>query len=175
MPLGGVNGVGKALWEAGFLDVFIKQTLRRYNPMERIGVHNLIPQSAIIALRDVTEGAQNSGIEVITPLLDAGAVDIVISTLTAYQMLDSPEAASVASIQWGALYTLEILLGSSTSAVQLIVAKLRSAGVDSFRYLLDHPLVLWRDMGMETSIQATRIAAQIWGRDVLFVVGSGPQ
>jgi hypothetical protein len=31
-----------------------------------------------------------------------------------------------------------------------IVAKLRSAGVDSFRYLIDQPLVLWEAIGSET-------------------------
>ena len=42
-----------------------------------------------------------------------------------------------------------------------IVAKLRGAGVDIFRYVLDHPLVNMADNGMETSVHATRIAALV--------------
>ena len=102
--------VAKALWEAGFLQVF-EATMRRYNPMEMIGRQNLIPSGALFVLKDVVEGAQAAGIEVIQPLLDAGAVDIAISALAAYQMLGKPEAASVAAMQWGALFALEVMLG----------------------------------------------------------------
>ena len=174
-----------ALWNAGFLDVCqatmqrcvnavslsFRLTFRftysvddyRYNAMERISQENLIPTGVLAITNAVVSQAQASGIDVIQPLVDAGAVDMVISTLTAYQMLGKPEATSVASIQWGALFTLETLLASDQA--QLIVDKLRSAGVDSFRYLLDHPLVLWADVGAETGNQATSIAALVWGRD----------
>jgi hypothetical protein len=153
---------GKAVWEAGFLEVYQK-TLARYNPMERVLRQNYVPSGMLCVFKDVVEGAQASGIEVIQPVLDAGAIDIAISTLTAYQMLGKPEAASVAGVQWGALYNLEILLSSPLA--QPVVAKLRSAGVDSFRYILDTPLLLIPSIGWETSANATKIAAQVWGRD----------
>jgi hypothetical protein len=38
-------------------------------------------------------------------------------------------------------------------------------GVDSVRYLLDHPLVQLGAMGLESGMTATRIAALVWGRD----------
>ena len=193
----GRPAVGKAVWEAGFLEVF-QATMRRcsqgsvalllcatappfhmvfvhicgasvaktaarpnprYNPMERIGRQDLIPTGILCAFKDVVEGAQAEGVEVIQPLLDAGALDIAISSLTAYQvrgsappcsllsplrsplraayprcplsrrwpriaapqMLGKPAEASVGAIQWGALYTLEILLGSA-QAQPVVVA-----------------------------------------------------
>ena len=39
---------------------------------------------------------------------------------------------------------------------------LRSAGVAAIRFLIDNPLVVMRDSGVETGIQATRIAALVW-------------
>ena len=151
--------MGKALWEAGILDV-LQATIHRYNPIEMIGHRDLIPTSMLAALRDVTEAAQQSGIEVVQPLVDAGVVDIAVSALVGYQMLGKPEAASVGAIVWGALSAIETMLRSPQQA-QPVVAKLRSAGVDSFRYLLDHPLVLSVDLGVTTPVTATRIAAQV--------------
>ena len=93
-------------------------------------------------------------------LTQAGAVDVAISALTAYQMIGDPDAVSVAATGWGALFTLDIMLGSHTCR-QPVVEKLRSAGVDSFRFLLDHPLVHWVCFGIETGVTATRVAAQV--------------
>ena len=104
------------------------------------------------------------GVDVIQPLVDTGAVDLAISTLTAYQMLGKPEDATVCGLWWGALFTLEILLASPMA--KPVAAKLRSAGMDSVRFLLDHPLVQLGAMGLETGVPATRIAALVWGRDV---------
>eukprot|EP01048_Picozoa_sp_COSAG05_P002803 COSAG05_NODE_122_length_17611_cov_47.044655_1_plen_598_part_00 len=154
--------MAKALWKAGFLEIF-EATMWKYSPMEMVGRQNLIPSGLLFVLKDLVEGAQVAGIEVIQPLLDSGAVDIAISVLTAYKMLGKPEAASVAAIQWGALFVLEVLVSSAEA--EPVVAKLRSAGVESFRYLLDHPLVLLGLLGQETGVFATTIAALVWGRD----------
>ena len=154
--------MAKALWKAGFLGIF-EATMRKYNPMEMVGRQNLIPSGILFVLKDLVEGAQAAGIEVIQPLLDSGAVDIAISVLTAFKMLGKPEAASVAAIQWGALFVLEVLVSSVEA--EPVVAKLRSNGVESFRYLLDHPLVLVEVLGQETGVSATTIAALVWGRD----------
>jgi hypothetical protein len=51
------------------------------------------------------------------------------------------------------------VLLSSPHAAQPIISKLRSAGVDACRYMLDHPLVMMGDLAYETGPQATRIAA----------------
>jgi hypothetical protein len=64
---------GQAMWEAGFLDVF-QATLQRSNPMERVIRQNYIPSGMLCVFKDIVEGAQASGIEVIQPLLDAGAI-----------------------------------------------------------------------------------------------------
>jgi hypothetical protein len=154
---------GKAVYEAGFLEVF-KATMQRHNPMERISKHCLVASGIMCAFKDVVEGAQGAGLEVIQPLLDAGALDIAISSLTAYQMLGKPDDAGVIYLTWGVLHSLEILLGSA-QARPIVVAKLRSAGVDSLRYMLDHPLVTLGDFGQGSGAQATRVAALVWGRD----------
>jgi hypothetical protein len=154
--------VAKAVWDAGFLDVFCS-IMERYNPMERIGQQDLIPSGMLAAFRDVVESSALAGVEVVQPLLDAGAVDVAISVVAAYQMMNRPEATSVTAMLWGGLYTLEVLLGSPQA--ELVAAKLRSAGVDSFRYLLDHALVQGKSVGIESSVMATKVAALVWGRD----------
>ena len=153
--------VARAVWEDGFLDVF-QASLRRYNPIERISKKDMIPGAVLSMFKDVTEGAQMAGVEVIQPLLEKGAIDLAIATLTAYQMLGNPEDASVCGVWWGALFTIEILLGSPQSG-PIVASKLRSAGVDSVRFLLDHPLVQIQDIGLVTGVTTTRIAALVWG------------
>jgi hypothetical protein len=156
----------KALFDAGFLDVF-QRTMQRYNPLERIGRQNLIPHGMMCALKDVVDGTQLQGVDVAQPLLDVGALDMSIANLTGYMLLGQ-ENTSVCSLCWGGLYTLEILLDGSQAAAALLVDKLRSAGVDSFRFLMDNPLVQIGDIGLETGAIATRIAAQVCIRATIF-------
>lgn len=155
----GKPSLAKAVYEAGFLEVFDKLT-KRYTPMQRISKSNHVSTGWFGALKDVVEGAQAAGIEVIQPLLDVGALDSVISALNAYQMLGKPEEANVIGMQWSMLNILEILL-KSTHAAPIVSRKLRGAGADSFRYLLDNPLLNLPSVGFETGSQATRIAAMV--------------
>eukprot|EP01043_Picozoa_sp_COSAG02_P068075 COSAG02_NODE_11171_length_1777_cov_2.868892_1_plen_409_part_00 len=151
--------LAKAVYEAGFLEVFDKLT-QRYNPMQRISKTNHVSTAWFSALKDVVEGAQAAGCDLIQPLLDVGALDSVISALNAYQMMGKPEEANVIIMQWSMLNILEILL-KSTHAAPIVSKKLRGAGADSFRYLLDNPLVNLPSVGFETGSQATRIAAMV--------------
>ena len=57
------------------------------------------------------------------------------------------------AVQYGGLSFLEILLDSPQA--EPITAKLRSAGVDAFRFLLDNPLVLAGKFGMDTGVQVS--------------------
>ena len=90
----GRASMAKPLMEAGFLDVF-QACIRRYNPIERISQHDLIPSGVLSAFNPVVLGAEAAGIDVVQPLVDAGAADLAISTLTAYQMIDNPKEVSV--------------------------------------------------------------------------------
>ena len=65
-------------------------------------------------------------------------------------------------VQYGCLFSLAALLVSPLAA-KPVIAKLRSAGVDCFRYVLDNPLVQIQDLGLDTATNATRIAAQVRG------------
>eukprot|EP01050_Picozoa_sp_SAG11_P005349 SAG11_NODE_372_length_10036_cov_8.820871_11_plen_292_part_00 len=56
LPLG-TPAVGKAVWEAGFLEVF-EGVMQQYNPMQRVGREHLIASQMLVATKDVTEGAQ---------------------------------------------------------------------------------------------------------------------
>ena len=152
-------GVGKALFEAGFLDIY-EDTLQRYNPIERISKRDLIPCMVLGASRDVMEGAQIGGVDVTPALVRAGVIEAAVGSLTAYQMLGRPEDVAINALQWGGVYMLEVLMSDVESA-PIVAAKLRSAGVDIFRYLLDNPLVLLADLGWETSIHATKVAALV--------------
>jgi hypothetical protein len=158
----GRPSMGKALWEAGFLDVF-QGCLQRYNPIERISTTDLIPSGMLCSLPVVAMGAEAVGIDVVQALVEAGAADLAISTLTAYQMLGNRQEVSICATWWGGLYTLERLLSSPQA--EPISARLRSAGKDAFRYLLDHPLVQLGEMGFSTGPTGTKIAALVWGRD----------
>ena len=153
--------VGKAVYEAGMLDDFQKG-IHRWNPLERIGKQNWLATSMLCACKDVAENAQAAGVEVTQALLDVGVVDIAISSLQAYQMLGKEET-SVLGIQWGVLFFLEILKLGSPQA-KPVVDKLRNAGVDAFRFLLDNPLFNWEQFGMETGVQGAKIAALVWGK-----------
>ena len=153
------NGVGKALFEAGFLDVYA-DVMRRYNPIERIGKQDLIPCMVLGASKDVMEQSQIQGVDVVPALIRAGVVEITVSSLAAYQMLGRPGDVAVNALQWGGLFVLEVLLSNAESA-PMVAAKLRSAGVDVFRYVLDNPLVMLADFGWETGVHATKVAAQV--------------
>jgi hypothetical protein len=144
----------QVLFAAGFVDV-AQAALQRWNPIGRISKQNIVPSAILTALKDCSHSAASEGTEIIQPLLDAGVVDIVISTLTAYQML-GPEHASVVAVEFGALEMIQVLVSSPEQA-KPIAAKLRSAGVDSFRYILDHPLVCLTTL-CETGPAATRKA-----------------
>ena len=155
----------KAMWEAGALDV-IAASLLRFNPIERVqggsACTSFVPSALWAALKELVESGVLAGIEVVQPLLDAGLADAAVSAVTAYQMLGNPKHASPCSLCYGALQTLERLLATPRSQAEPIVSKLRSAGVAAIRFLIDNPLVVMRDSGVETGIQATRIAALVW-------------
>eukprot|EP01052_Picozoa_sp_SAG31_P042453 SAG31_NODE_6743_length_1903_cov_1.521064_3_plen_291_part_01 len=103
--------------------------------------------------------------DVVRPLLDAGTIDLVLATLTAYQVL-RPSEISVTAICWGTLFLLETLVFRSKPVdAERIAEKLRTEARGSFRHLLDNPLCFFGDFGFESGVIATRIAASIWGRD----------
>jgi hypothetical protein len=69
-----------------------------------------------------------------------GAIDIALSTLTAYQSVGDAEAVSVTAVAWGTLLLLETLAFRGSAAVaKEIVEKLRAESRSTFMYLLDHP------------------------------------
>ena len=153
----------KAVFERGFLDAF-QASIAAFNPMELVSRQLLISSALLDAVMNATRGAQAAGVEVVQPLLDAGAVDVAISILTAYQMLGDPDEACNISVTLGSLYFLEVGLGSARDS-EKIVAKLRRAGVECIRYLLDNPLSMIASLGLASGVQATKIAAMTWGRD----------
>jgi hypothetical protein len=157
--------VAVALWEAGVLDV-IQENRSQYSPMDTVGRRFPVAGAMLLLTHQVAEQAHDAGIDVIDSLLDAGVVDTAISLLTAYQMLGNPQAANTMAVQYGVVNFLDMLLSSDCDTqVEPIIAKLRAAGVDCFRYLLDNPLVTLASMYMETGANATRVAALVWGRD----------
>ena len=151
------NGIGKALFQAGFLDEMMK-VFKAFSLGDRISRSQVLPTATLCAMKDTVQTAQLAGCDVVQPLLDAGALDVIFSCLTAYQVV-GPAGTSVCAIQWGVLFLLESLI-----SCQAVVERLRSGGKDTFRFLLDNPLVFFESFGMETRLSATRIAVQIWGR-----------
>jgi hypothetical protein len=127
--------LGLPMWEAGGLEV-TNAVLRRFNPLERISRRHLVPSACLAALKDIAQVACDAGIDVVGPLIDAGAMDMVIQHISAYQMLGSSAEASVTAIEWGTLFFLEVLLESPGSTRPLI-EKLRGAGAGMFRHMLD--------------------------------------
>ena len=126
--------VGLAIWQAGFLEV-MQAMLKRYSPLERVSRGHLIPTGLFIAWREVTAATREAGLETLETMVESGAVDIAVSSLTAVQHLKAKEA-SCCVITYDALQILEELrLWTPESAP--IVAKLRSAGVDAFRHAIN--------------------------------------
>jgi hypothetical protein len=161
----GTPPVAATVWRAGFLDV-VMNLLERYNPVERICKRNTVVCGHTAALQNTVNVSLQSGVlardDMVQSLIDAGAVDCAISSIQAYQLI-GPGETSVCTVQWGAVWMLDILLGSPHA--DTVCHKLRSAGVDALRYLLDHPLEAMAAVGAETGNQATRIAALVWGKD----------
>ena len=155
--------VSKSIWEGGLLEV-ATSALQHYNPMERVSRRQLIPAAILDATKNTVIKASSIGVEVIQPLLDAGFVDMAISTFTAYQMLGDPSEANVVTVMMGGLMTFEYMDLSSEQA-KPYVAKLRSSGAAAFRFLLDNPLAHMAALGQETGLTATKVAAVVWGRD----------
>ena len=85
--------------------------------------------------------------------------------ISAYQMLGKPKEASVTAMERTrcTLSFLEVLIESPQTAGPLI-AKLRATGAEIFRYLIDHPPVNFQ-LGYDTGLRATKIAAIAWGKD----------
>ena len=124
----------------------MQPALQRYNPMERIDQRNQIPSNILTAMRSVVTAAKHAGADVIAVLLSAGWGDIAISSFAAFQMMGQPDRVSPMAIVYG-LWVLETLQLHTPEATQ-VVAKLRSAGVDSMRYILDHPKVHYAEFGV---------------------------
>jgi hypothetical protein len=155
--------VAVPLGEAGFVELAMA-ALQKYSPLERIGRRQLTPTAIFSALGNLVSQMTLGGADVVPALLAAGAIDMAISCLTAYQVLGNAAEASVMSVWYGGLDFLDKLrLGSPEAAP--IVEKLRSAGVDAFRFILDNPLAYLRVLGLETAPTAVRVAALVWGRD----------
>ena len=83
-----------------------------------------------------------------------------MSAVTAFQLLGDPSQASAGSIQWGVLSLLDLLLHQAADPAPF-VNRLRSGGVNVFRYCIDHPRVHFRDFGMDTALNAIKIAAAV--------------
>eukprot|EP01043_Picozoa_sp_COSAG02_P058080 COSAG02_NODE_7167_length_3141_cov_3.358317_5_plen_195_part_01 len=56
--------VAKAVWEAGFLEVF-QTSIARFNPMERVSRRQLIPSAILDCMKNVILSLQTEGIEVV--------------------------------------------------------------------------------------------------------------
>jgi hypothetical protein len=151
--------VARVVWEADFVDV-MQASLQRFNPMERISKSNLTSTAILCGGNDVVDALRrDAAFDVTQSLLDAGIVDTAISTLTAYQLLGAPADASVCAVAYTLTMVERLNLCSPEAAP--VVVKLRSAGVDCFRYVLDHPLVFAASMGFDTAVNATNIAALV--------------
>ena len=128
--------------------------------MERVSRKQLLATGAFAAARDMVQRGLDVGLPVVPRLLEAGYFEIIMSALTAFQLLGDPSQASAGSIQWGVLSLLDILLLQAADPAP-IISRLRSGGVDMFRYCIDHPRVHVRDFGMDTALNAIKIAAAV--------------
>jgi hypothetical protein len=81
------------LFEAGLVEVAMA-TLRPFSPLERISKRQLLPSALLQALGQVVEQTTGAGVDTTPALLENGVVDMAISILTAYQLMD-PEEVSV--------------------------------------------------------------------------------
>ena len=144
----------------------MQATLRRCSALERVAKGKLVPTAIFIAMRTITEGVLQLGIDPVPAMQQAGAIDSAIEILTAYETLNAPANASVCVVSFGALMMLEDLLCTGACG-EAIVSKLREEDrhMAAVRYALDNNLVNWGSMGFESVTSATVVAATVWGRD----------
>ena len=99
----------KALFAAGCLDAALA-VVQPLSPMERISRKQLVVTGVMAAVSSVVERGLDVGLPVVARLLEAGYFEIIMSALTAYQLLGDPSQASAGSVQFGVLSLLDILL-----------------------------------------------------------------
>lgn len=145
------------LVQAGVVELGMA-VLQTLSPLDRISKRILLPSAIISSINFAITGADLAGQDMFPRLLETGALDIAISNLTAYQVMGKPEDASVVAVWYGGLYLLDKLdIGSPRG--KPIVDRIRSAGVDVFRFVIDHPLVQLGDIGMGSNVTGTKVAA----------------
>ena len=59
-------------------------------------------------------------------MLDASAIDIALSTLTAYQRVNDAESFSHVAVVWGTLFLLETLAFHGSAEAEMSFSKLRT-------------------------------------------------
>ena len=66
-----------------------------------------MPTAVFLAMNCVVEAvAARTQVDIVPALLDSGIIDMVISALIAYQLMDKPEDASVTNV-WFGLYMID--------------------------------------------------------------------
>jgi hypothetical protein len=159
----GAAPIAHAILGAGFFDAVLAVVMS-FAPADLISTKQLIPGSAIPALKDVSELALSSGaVDVAQLMIDAGLVDVMIDMLREYQTLSRPNDASVGAVWYGALFGLEVCLSGATDPAP-IMEKLHCIP-EIFHYLRENPLFQLRDLGLDTRVNTAKIAALVWGRD----------
>ena len=112
-------------------------------------------------MADVTQGAQNSGMDLTSQLLENGFIDIMISALAAVETVGADNSSAIV-ITYGVLNLLKNLDGA---ALDQIEGRLRGAP-STLRYLVNTNIEHIRDFGYTSGTFATNIAANVFGKDV---------
>ena len=167
IALSGDKDAMASLLRAGLIEVAVK-CLRQASPVDWVSWKTRpgIVAAAIANLGWMVSTAQISDLNLPQLLLDQGFIDVAIDMFKAYEMRGAAKVieANVCGI-WGFLQIMTSLsLDLSASEAIPIVEQVRTIP-SVLRFILDHPLSHFRDLGFSTESQAAVVCALTFGKD----------
>ena len=161
------GGIGRPAVAAKLLEhdaiAVLMDILRKASPSELVaaaGYSRRAYGGALPAMRDLVEASQGGGVDLTAQLLSCGFIDVVVAALSAVEEVGE-DNVNEGLVVYGLLGSLLVLDGEALPQVEEKLRWIPSA----LRYVKDSKMALLADFGLTSSIYATIVAANVWGKD----------